>query len=175
MTPQPRWQPVAAARAQMSAAWWRWVASRDSLTERLIQAAGERDFQVRLITQRLGQAHLDEAIALGLSPDRRVWLREVALCVDDVPWVMARSVTADVPRRSTPFDGLGERSLGSWLFRQPDLQRGPIEVCHAPRPIDHTTGPWQRRSVFRHADIEVLVQETFLDQMADALRLSVPR
>lgn len=172
MTQDPRWQPLAAARPRMSEGWWHWVASRDSLTQRLIQAAGERHFEVRLLDERSGQPYHDEAAALGLVDGRRTWLREVALCVDGQPWVVARSVAPLIPRRSAPFAGLGETSLGSWLFRQPDLQRSPIEVCQSSRPIQGETGIWQRRSVFHHGGWAVLVQEAFLPRMCEELSLA---
>jgi chorismate--pyruvate lyase len=161
------WRPAAAWRPAMSPAWWRWVASTDSLTARLVDAAGE--LQVRLISQRLTRPRRDEALALNISPARYVWCREVALCAGGHPWVMARSVAPLDALHGQRMRQLGERSLGSWLFRQPDLQRGPISVtstsaCALP-------SLWGRRSEFRHGCFRVLVQEFFLARMADELGL----
>ncbi|MFC3393037.1 chorismate--pyruvate lyase family protein [Aidingimonas halophila] len=167
----PDWRPADAWRADMSPDWWQWVASRDSLTSRLIEAAGDRDFRVRLIDQRLGRPRLDEARALALDPRQQAWLREVALCIDERPWVVARSVAPMNRLQGQRLAQLGERSLGSWLFRQPDLQRSRIEVTHRPAPFFPEQGPWGRRSVFQHGRFKVLVQEFFLDRMADDLRL----
>ncbi|SDL56038.1 chorismate lyase [Franzmannia pantelleriensis] len=158
----------------MSAAWWQWVASSDSLTARLVAAAEGRPFRVRLLAQRLGRPRLDEARALGLPLHQAVWLRQVALCVDERPWVVARSVAPLAQLRGQRLERLGERSLGSWLFRQPDLERGPIEISADPAPFAsalNPSGPWGRRSVFRHGRFAVLVQEFFLDAMADELAL----
>ncbi|MDI5889923.1 chorismate--pyruvate lyase family protein [Halomonas rhizosphaerae] len=155
----------------MSAAWWQWVASRDSLTARLISAGGQRAFRVRLLDQRLGRPRRDEALALGLPPARHAWLREVALCLDERPWVVARSVVPLDGLHGQRLDRLGERSLGSWLFRQPDLERGPLEVSADPAPFHAAPGPWARRSLFRHRRFAVLVQEFFLERMADDLGL----
>ncbi|WP_136254684.1 chorismate--pyruvate lyase family protein [Onishia niordana] len=166
-----RWQPAAVARPAMSPGWWRWIASRDSLTTRLIGAADGRPFRVQLLDQRIGYPTHDEAQALGLRPRQLAWLREVALCIDERPWVVARSV---VPLASLPgqrLDRLGERSLGHWLFRQPNLERGPIDVCRAAPGFHEGRGPWGRRSVFRHGRFTILVQEFFLDTMADDLGL----
>ncbi|UYG09750.1 chorismate--pyruvate lyase family protein [Halomonas sp. M4R1S46] len=155
----------------MSPAWWQWVASRDSLTSRLTEAGRPWRFRVRLLGQGLGRPRRDEALALGLPLGRRAWLREVALTLDDRPWVIARSVAPlDQPHRRR-LERLGEHSLGHWLFRQPDLERGPIEVSADPAPFHPTTGPWGRRSVFRHGDFAVLVQEFFLEAMVDDLAL----
>ncbi|MGR2738526.1 chorismate--pyruvate lyase family protein [Billgrantia sp. Q4P2] len=165
------WRPLAAGRPAMSPAWWAWVATQDSLTARLIGAGAGRPFRVRLLDQRLGKPRLDEAQALGLPLGRLAWLREVALCLDGRPWVVARSVAPLDQMRGQRLERLGERSLGSWLFRQPDLVRSPIEVTTAPAPFHRLTGPWGRRSVFRHGRFAVLVQEFFLNEMADELGL----
>ncbi|WP_234272072.1 chorismate--pyruvate lyase family protein [Billgrantia zhangzhouensis] len=167
----PIWRPLAASQPAMSPAWWAWVATRDSLTARLIDAGAERSFRVRLLAQRLGQPSLDEAKALGQPHGRLAWLREVALCLDERPWVVARSVAPLAQLRGQRLERLGERSLGNWLFRQPDLERSPIEVTTASAPFHPLDGPWGRRSVFRHGRFAVLVQEFFLDQMADDLAL----
>lgn len=165
------WRPLAAGRPAMSPAWGAWVATRDSLTARLIEAGAGRTFRVRLLGQRLDKPYVDEAQALGLPRDRFVWLREVALCLDERPWVVARSVAPLAQLRGQRLERLGERSLGSWLFRQPDLERSPIEVTTTSAPFHHLPGPWGRRSVFRHGRFAVLVQEFFLDAMADELGL----
>ncbi|WP_192037365.1 chorismate lyase [Halomonas sp. YLGW01] len=150
----------------MSPAWWGWVASRDSLTARLIAAADGRPFRVHLIDQRIGRPGRDEAQALGLAPRRHAWLREVALCVEERPWVLARSVAPLESLHGQRLDRLGERSLGHWLFRQPDLERGPIEISRDAAAFHPGRGPWGRRSVLRYGRFAVLVQEFFLDTMA---------
>ncbi|MGJ7458337.1 chorismate--pyruvate lyase family protein [Halomonas sp. MA07-2] len=165
------WIPLAAARPAMSPAWRRWVGSRDSLTLRLTEAGAPRPFRVQLLDQRLGTPRRDEARALGVAPSQRAWLREVALCLGECPWVVARSVAPLTGLPEHELAHLGECSLGSWLFRQPDLERGDIEVTSAPAGFHDARGPWGRRSVFRHGGFRVLVQEWFLDAMADDLGL----
>lgn len=166
-----RWLPLAEARLAMSPAWQRWVGSRDSLTLRLTKAGAPRPFRVRLLDQRLDAPRPDEARALGIAPGQRAWLREVALCLGERPWVVARSVAPLTGLPEQELAHLGERSLGSWLFRQPDLERGEIEATSAPAGFHEASGPWGRRSVFRRGDFRVLVQEWFLDAMADDLGL----
>ncbi|MGP8290910.1 chorismate--pyruvate lyase family protein [Vreelandella zhanjiangensis] len=170
----PIWQPMAALRPTMSASWWQWVASTNSLTARLTAAGGEKPFRVRLLRQGVAMPQPDEAQALGLALRHYAWLREVALCVGDTPWVVARSVAPLTQLQGQHLEQLGERSLGSWLFRQPDLIRGPLEATAcAPRfayPTD-AESLWGRRSVFQHAGLSLLVQEYFLSAMADDLRL----
>lgn len=166
----PHWRPAAAWRAAMSPAWWQWLATRDSLTRRLIAAATD-DFNVRLLTQHVGRVRRDEALALGIAPSHHAWCREVALCVGKRPWVVARSVAPLASLRGQRLGQLGERSLGSWLFRQPGLVRGPIEITRQPPPFHAESGPWGRRSLLRHGRFTVLVQEFFLTRMADELEL----
>ena len=172
----PCWHPVSALRPAMSAAWWQWVASTDSLTARLVEAGGERSFRVRLLRQGLGLPQPHEAQALGMAARRYVWQREVALCVNETPWVVARSVAPLEALRGQRLERLGERSLGSWLFRQPDLVRGPLyatrQVPEFSYPGDGAvTSQWGRRSVFQHRGLSLLVQEYFLSTMADDLAL----
>ena len=163
------WVPVLAARPAMSDFWWRWVASTDSLTTRLVNAAKGRRLRVRLLRQGVGYPSVDEAMALGIPLRRYAWLREVALCLDDTPWVAARSVAPLAQLHGQRLERLGERSLGTWLFQQADLRRGPIEVTrHSPRFMT-ARGLWGRRSCFYHSGLSLLVQEYFLTSMADAL------
>jgi len=171
-----RWRPVDAARPAMSTSWWQWVASTDSLTARLIAAGGEKQFRVRLLRQGVGWPREDEARALGIAPKRYAWLREVALCLDNTPWVVARSVAPLTQLKGQRLEGLGERSLGSWLFRQPGLIRGPLEATSHPPLFACMNGiesdcTWGRRSVFYHGGLSLLVQEYFLRAMADDLDL----
>lgn len=172
---QPRWRPLTSARPAMSDDWWRWVASRDSLTSRLICAGGGQTFRVILLDQRLARPRLDESQGLAMPRTQLAWCREVALCLEERPWVVARSVVPLTQLRGQRLDRLGENSLGSWLFRQPGLARSPIEVTATPPPFFPDTGPWGRRSVFRHGRgyrrFTVLVQEWFLDTMTDDLGL----
>lgn len=152
----------------MDAAWWQWVASTDSLTARLI-AASPRPFRVKLLHQGIERPRRDEAQALGLTPSRVVWVREVMLMSGDRPWVAARSIAPLDRIGCRRLRTLGERSLGSWLFAQPDLERGPIELA---RVSADTEGVWLRRSRFRHGGIQLLVQECFRREMAEDLGLS---
>ncbi|MCK2043422.1 chorismate lyase [Chromohalobacter japonicus] len=171
----PHWLPAAAQRPRMSAAWWRWVASRGSLTAQL-RAASTQPFGVRLLAQGISRPRHTEARALGLDPRARIWRREVMLMLGDTPWVAARSVAPLASLHGARLQSLGTRSLGSWLFRQPGLERGPIEIIRSPAPTLVTAfgraTPWGRRSVLRLGHTAILVQEFFLDAMDADLALS---
>ncbi|MCK0714904.1 chorismate--pyruvate lyase family protein [Chromohalobacter sarecensis] len=170
----PHWLPAAAQRPHMSPVWWRWVASRDSLTARLCTASTQ-PFKVRLLAQGISRPRRDEARALGLDPRARIWRREVMLMLGETPWVAARSVAPLASLHGARLQSLGTRSLGSWLFRQPGLERGPIEIIRSPAPtlvMAHgRAAPWGRRSILRLGRTSILVQEFFLDAMAADLAL----
>ncbi|MBZ5875133.1 MULTISPECIES: chorismate--pyruvate lyase family protein [Chromohalobacter] len=171
----PHWLPIAAQRPRMSPDWWPWVASRDSLTARL-RIASPRPFSVRLLAQGVTRPRLDEAQALGLPHRTHVWHREVLLRLGDASWVAARSVAPLEGLSGARLCTLGERSLGSWLFRQPNLERGPIEAIRAPAMTGlgawrGDAGPWGRRSLLRVGRTRILVQEFFLAAMAADLSL----
>jgi chorismate--pyruvate lyase len=155
----------------MSPGWWQWVASTDSLTARLI-AVSERPFRVKLMHQGVERPRRDEAQALGLTLTDVAWVREVMLMSGDRPWVAARSIAPLDRTGCRRLRTLGERSLGSWLFAQPDLARDPIEVA---RVSPGGEGLWLRRSRFRHGGIQLLVQECFRHEMAEDLDLFVTR
>lgn len=150
-----------------------WLTARGSLTARL-QAASRR-FELRCLRQCLAPLSPDEAGRLGLRPGSLAWVREVLLLTDGEPAIFAHTVMARRPRH--PFDlrfgALGERSLGSLLFADPRIARGPLEF----RRLDHRhplyrraeaalgtlpTCLWARRSRFGSRAKGVLVSELFL-------------
>ena len=151
-----------------------WLGDRGSLTARL-QARGS--FSLRLLRQELAKPTRDEAVALGAKRDRLLWVREVALCVDQRALVFAHTVLPHRPRG--PLTGwlarLGKQSLGALLFAHPRFARGAI-ACQR---LDHrhplfgpalaalqlTNSPpallWARRSRFSFGAQSVLVTEVF--------------
>ncbi|WP_233266357.1 chorismate--pyruvate lyase family protein [Cobetia sp. L2A1] len=179
-TPRRHWQPAAVLKGVMSAGWWPWLSSRGSLTQRLDTAMRASDgvgLRVRLLLQDTGPARCDEARLLGVSGRRHVWRREVALCHGDTPWVIARSLAALDVAHSHRLSTLGERSLGHWLFRQPDLQRSAIDISRAPlclssqQSLAMVDSVWMRRSMFSHGRFRVLVQEGFTPAFQAAIGL----
>ena len=73
-----------------SAAQKDWLTRGGSLTAHL-RALGT--VAVRVTREAVALPWPDEAAALGLAPRAPVWVREVVLSVDDVPFVAAHSVT----------------------------------------------------------------------------------
>lgn len=106
-----------------------WLATKGSLTARLV--AGSDSFRVRRLHQKVAACSLEEAAAIGLARRQQVWEREVLLCCDGRPVVFGHTV---VPMSATAsdwplFSALGERSLGTTLFYDPLVTRGPLEFA----------------------------------------------
>ena len=106
-----------------------WLATKGSLTARLVAASPA--FRVRRLHQKVALCSLEEAAPIGLPRRERVWEREVLLCCEGVPVVFGHTV---VPMSATAsdwplFSALGERSLGSTLFYDPLVKRGPLEFA----------------------------------------------
>ncbi len=153
----------------------RWLASRGSLTARLM--AHSASFRVQRLHQRTALCLADEARVLGLSHPGRVWEREVLLRCDGQAVVFAHTV---VPMAATAsdwplFKTLGERSLGSTLFYDPLVTRGPLEFARlgAGHPLTQRaraalgvaagTGVLHaRRCLYRRRQGTLLVTEVFL-------------
>lgn len=136
-------------------------------------------FHVEVLEQHWGTPNADEAKALGLSTRDKVLVREVILHGAEQPRVYARSI---IPSRSLvgrvrALTQLGDRPLGAWLFQQPDLRRGAIEVANfsasnLPLPTTEQQAGWGRRSVFYVDDKPLLVCEIFLQSLVDDIERS---
>lgn len=106
-----------------------WLASKGSLTAKL-KAHGQQ-FRVQRLHQRLAVCLPDEAAIIGLGRPAQVWEREVLLKCDEHAVVFAHTVVplgasaADWPL----FSALGERSLGSTLFGDPQVWRGRLQFA----------------------------------------------
>ena len=142
--------------------WRHSLADNTSLTARLVDAA-EGDFCVQVLWQ--GWRHLTsvERDALGISSARcTAWTRDVALKVKGEPWVYARTCipasTLTGPERR--LMNLGNRSLGAYLFRHPDMKRGRIDASSMkPNALGIR---WARKSVFYLSGKPLLVTEAFV-------------
>jgi chorismate--pyruvate lyase len=153
-----------------------WLATEGSLTARLV--AGSNTFRVRRLHQQLALCAFDEAAPIGLARRVRVRERDVLLCCDGVPVVYGHTV---VPLSANAgdwplFSALGERSLGTTLFYDPKVTRGPLEFARLPssHPLlarvragvgagdlnDHVFHA--RRCVYRRHQGLLMVTEVFL-------------
>lgn len=173
---QAAWQPH--ARAVHAPAPMRdWLTTEGSLTARLI--AHSSAFRVRRLHQRSATCLADEARAIGLARPGRVWEREVLLECDGRPAVFGHTV---VPTACTAtdwplFSALGERSLGTTLFYDPLVRRGPLEFARirdghpllervraAVAGLDDAVY-YARRCVYRRHQGLLMVTEVFLPEV----------
>ncbi len=148
-----------------------WLAESGSLTARLNSLAQHYDGELRVevICEGWGLPSAEEALTLKLRRGEFAWIREVVLVGLNTPWVQARSV---LPRRSLGglnrrLTRLGNQSLGSLLFRDPALVRGPIRYAELKLPAQVST-VWARRSRFLLRGQAILVAEAFLPELLTA-------
>lgn len=171
----PRWSESRCwRRGQVPAGLLDWLLDSGSLTDRLKQAC-PGGFSVRVLDEGWARPRLDELLALDMPLHAVGWVRQVQLLCRGKPWVFARTVvpatTLSGPQRQLAH--LGNRPLGAFLFADPGMQRGPVELTclrdgdamfgcatgglkRAPAQI------WGRRSVFRVGGKPLLVAEIFL-------------
>jgi len=152
------------AACSLPAFWRDWLLDNGSLTARLSRLG---QFQVEILREYQGKPTQLERQQLKLPHHGRVWVREVVLKVDDVPLVYARTA---IPQQTLRGDEkrlqhLGEKSLGSYLFQQPSLQRQPLAVSHCNH--NELGLEWCRHSVFTLDDKPLMVSEAFTAQLHD--------
>ncbi|UTH72487.1 chorismate lyase [Chromobacterium sp. IIBBL 290-4] len=148
-----------------------------SLSLRL-QAGGHR-FAVQVLEQGASQTQPDEAVLLGLPAGAPVYARHVALTLNDVPVVYARSaIHRDCPAW-LPVLARGSRSLGLTLFGElPELRREPLlyQMLASGHPLARSAAAIEagaaypaRRCRFLLNDAPLLLTELFLPALKDFL------
>jgi chorismate--pyruvate lyase len=155
-----------------------WLTDPASLTAKLI--AHSQSFRVRRVRQQLDVCRADEAAVIGLVRPEKVHVREVLLNCDAMPVVYAHTILPlSVTRSQWPlFGGLGEKSLGTTLFGDPQVARGDLQFARMYRShplvqraqqlvcdqmeLRDTTPLFARRSLFFRRGGVMLVTELFL-------------
>lgn len=150
-----------------------WLKLEGSLTRALQLRCLER-FHVDILREGYARPTAEEARTLHIPPRQLAWIREVQLCGDGQPWVMARTV---IPLETLKGNGrrlrhLGRRPLGHFLFSQRRWHRGPFQIG-----ITHQIGitrtqavsqpPIGRRSCFYRGKHALLVGEYFLPSLLE--------
>lgn len=168
---EPNWKNQRRfTNVQLRPALQRSLLDSGSLTARLVAAC--EHFEVVVQRQYWDFPRPSERRLLHLDTRRCALIREVALLCDGEPVVFARSVM--------PADSLsgalrhlrrfGNRSLGSLLYADPDLQRGDFELARAPATLFQVPKAvyadddwiWGRRSRFILQNKPLMVSEIFL-------------
>lgn len=147
-----------------------WLFAEGSLTAH-VRARCQGGFHLRILRQRVAPPWRDEARLLGLAPEARALVREIELCCDTRPLVVARTIIplASLRGRQQRLAGLGRRPLGALLFADRSARRGPYQIARLtlrqagiaqPPPV--AAPVWGRRAVFRLGGAPLLVSEFFL-------------
>ncbi len=139
-----------------------WLQVEGSFTRALKHRCLE-SFHVEVAREGYATPFPEEVRRLGLQPRQQAWIREVRLCGDGQPWVLARTV---IPHHCFEGKGrqlrhLGNKPLGAFLFSSPDWSRGPLEtgLCQPDHPLQPRLA---RRSLFHHGNNALMVGEYLL-------------
>lgn len=151
-----------------------WLQHTGSLTARL-RAHSQADFSVRVLNMGWQKPTIDEALALNIDRRQYVFCREVCLLDGHQPRVFARTIVpmASYPQLRRGLSRLGNSSLGQWLFTDPAVLRGPLQISllstshllsrHACQAANLSAQVlWARRSCFTLRGKALLVSEVFL-------------
>lgn len=163
-----------------------WLLATGSLTKRLKTHC--KLFEVRVLGEHLLQPLADE-FPTQTDP---VWIREVLLCLDGIPWVFARTLIPQIildsqhknnGHQPNDFTRLGTRPLGELLFNSPDITPGNIEVaqfetCGRLAALATSlnqkvnTSLWGRRRYFNLYGSQLIVSEIFLPAAVEYINQS---
>lgn len=140
-----------------------WLLCPGSLTQKL------KAYQPGFRLQLLSEYHVDLPPELAKRWQTTQGMqRQVILFLGDQPCVFGQSYLPDHTLKAlTPLADLGEQPLGDYIFQQPDLVRGEIEVACFTSGLQlpvlgEQPEVWGRRSFFALQQHELLVQEVFL-------------
>lgn len=163
--------------------WWRidipdglrdWLLDSSSLTDQLRRACCGK-FRVRVLGEAWQKPRRDERQLLHMRDYHVGLIRQVLLLCDGKPCVFARTVipAATLTGRQRRLGFLGSKPLGAFLFADPGMKRGAVELARirpgqamfaqATSGLETVPGDiWGRRSVFHVGGKPLLVSEVFL-------------
>lgn len=168
---EPRWRPQAQfTGATLVPALRVWLTDNGSLTARLM-GCGLGEFAVQRLSQSWEVPLPSERLLLQLPSRQLALVREVALTLDGIPVVFARSVfpISSLTGSLAHLRRLQNKSLGAILFRHPGMHRYPFELAlmagdcdYLPAKLQQDKPTWGRRSRFELAGRRLMVSEVFL-------------
>ena len=164
--------PHSPGQIQPDQDWHDWLMNPSSLTRRLQQVSHNR-FRVQLLNQQILKPALNEANLLRMHSQQYALIRQVLLYGGVTPWVFARTViplpTLNAGNRH--LLKLGNRSLGSVLFKYSHIRRAPIQITQATTSNFISDFIWGRRSIFEIHQSPLLVSELFLPEFGQSQQL----
>ncbi|WP_281646477.1 chorismate lyase [Parendozoicomonas sp. Alg238-R29] len=143
--------------------WKHWLLDTGSLTARL-KKNFPGTFEVQVLFHEWDRPTPDERSFLSISQREQASIREVTLLCNGVPKVFARSIlpASSLEGKNRQLLFLKDRPLGAFLFSQPDLKRGPIELTRTTDSANRDI--WGRRSLFTLNHKPLAVCEYFLPE-----------
>lgn len=169
------WQPEVLTPGKIPAELREALLDRGSLTQRL-KRQHNNNFFVQVLLHQQAMPSFSEQCFLGVPEYHPASIREVLLYGSGVPVVFARSVLPEssLIGKNKELLNLGSKPLGEYIFNQPKLTRGPIEIACIPARqfnqhlnFDYRDEPaWGRRSLFFLNDKPISVCEVFLPDIA---------
>ena len=140
-----------------------WLLDAGSLTQRL-KDTYPGTFEVQVLHHDWGRPTTNERHFLSMPDREMASIREVILLCNEAPRVFARSIlpATSLEGKNRQLLKLNDSPLGAYLFAQPDLERGPIQLT---RIYGHDqTAIWGRRSRFTLDNKPLAVCEYFLPE-----------
>lgn len=144
--------------------WHDWLSDTGSLTQ-LIANRTQSSVSVEIVEDKNQNVLSDESLLFekALFHCR---VREIYLCVDDIPVVAARSILPTYSSTGINRDvlQLGTRPLGEALFK---TGKAPI----LRRQITHISGlGWGRRTLYKLRGHPILISEVFLPELLQKIK-----
>ncbi len=161
------WQLPAQTLTRPSPLLTNWLLANGSLTEKLKTCCKHFDVTV------LGEKEVTPFDG-EFDKHKNVWVREVILSLDGVPWVYARTLIPLplLEQTAVDFQSLGTKPLGQLLYSHHEFIPGRIEIgksksngsiaqlaANINQPVNSI---WGRRRFFNYKQHEMIVCEFFL-------------
>ena len=154
-----------------------WLIDKNSLTARLKKLCDD-NLSIDVVSQQIQIPRPSEIQLFPVQRGKRFFVRDVILIGSGNPWVYARSILREetISGELSSLRQLGANPLGAWLFSQPSLHRGVMQIAmvqaeHVPAldPILASDSMWGRRSMFFVLGEPILVTEIFLPRFKSDL------
>ncbi|SJL85102.1 chorismate lyase [Vibrio palustris] len=138
-----------------------WLQEMASLSQRLAQDCHQ--LKVKVINNQHVAFNSFRPIEHQGLPCEDYWVRDVVLCGDDQPWVIARTLIPLSMLENTPYDlaKLGNKPLGLTVFNNKHAKRDQLEVGYLSKEHPALLARRSRLWMDHHA---MLVSEIFLPE-----------
>jgi chorismate lyase len=144
--------------------WQDWLSNTGSLTE-LIASRTKSSVSVEVIEDKSQNVLTDESLLF----ERALFhcrVREIYLCIDDIPVVAARSILPTYSSTGINRDilQLGTRPLGEALFKS-----GKAPILRRQITYISSLG-WGRRTLYKLRGHPILISEVFLPELLEKIK-----